>query len=188
MGIYLIHAAAFEMKISFVLTLQNDVRFKVQLFLIGSYLNLAIDSELRFAFFNLVKWKNYATKKFWIKVKSRDVYKQWTAKGEEKQFKMKFSILLIRLLSLACQSKAQSLISRFIVQVAHYEVPNVESFVNRCAGTVISSRHVLAPASCVTPIPADRRIVIRLVAGINNSKRSRNNLCPTKFSLTFSVS
>ena len=68
-----------------------------------------------------------------------------------------FFVLLIN------QSIAQDF--RFIVRVSHYTHPDINGANDRCSGTVVSARHVLAPASCVTPLLAHRRIVVRKFVG-----------------------
>lgn len=59
---------------------------------------------------------------------------------------MKFLLIfLISLQGVFTQPSA----SRFILNVAHYTLPDLETAENRCVGTVITERHVLTAASCV---------------------------------------
>jgi hypothetical protein len=67
--------------------------------------------------------------------------------------------LLCTLISLGA---AQTELSKFIVRVAHYRLPDLSTADNRCFGTVVSQFHVLTAASCVTPIGATHGIAVRI--------------------------
>jgi hypothetical protein len=62
--------------------------------------------------------------------------------------KMEKSLLSIAFLLLFCQ--VYSYPEKFIVKVGHYSLPNLSSTSVKCSGTVVSSRHVLTTASCVS--------------------------------------
>lgn len=60
---------------------------------------------------------------------------------------MKINLTLLSILLLAFTQKFSS--ARFIVYVAHYTPPNLNTALPRCAGTIISPSHILSTASCV---------------------------------------
>jgi hypothetical protein len=60
---------------------------------------------------------------------------------------MKLIFLSICLLIGLCQGQTGT--SRFVVQLGQFRQPDLSDAILRCVGTVISARHILAPASCV---------------------------------------
>ena len=97
-----------------------------------------------------------------IKVRPKCDSDQCLSGAESKNLAMKLSWLAVFML-LVNQSIAQDF--RFIVRVSHYTPPDINGAIDRCSGTVIAERHVLAPASCVTPVRNERSIVVRKFVG-----------------------
>jgi hypothetical protein len=82
--------------------------------------------------------------------------------GGKRQFDSKMLIKFAILVYFAAQASAQNTeLQRFIVGVAHYTFPDLNTAVDRCHGTIISRHIVLTTASCVTPILSSQRIAVR---------------------------
>lgn len=60
-------------------------------------------------------------------------------------------LLLSVVLVLFCQSQAQEVDERFIVLVHEHERDNLGRAVERCPGTIITTRHLLTTAACAIP-------------------------------------
>ncbi|CRK94124.1 CLUMA_CG007647, isoform A [Clunio marinus] len=73
-------------------------------------------------------------------------------KMEHKNFLLIFSVLL---LSMTCNGE------RFIVNVVEYEIENAGVSTLKCAGTIISDRHVVTTAVCAIAAPT-RRIAVEV--------------------------
>lgn len=68
---------------------------------------------------------------------------------------------------------AQPSASRFILSVAHYEQPDLDTLVNRCIASVITERHVLTTATCVDVEPSQGVAVVAEVTAGNYSENSK---------------
>lgn len=77
---------------------------------------------------------------------------------------MRFLLILLFLLHRGfCQPSA----SRYILDVAHYDLPDLETAEYRCVGTVITERHVLTTANCVIVEPSQGVAVTAKVSVYN---------------------
>lgn len=61
-------------------------------------------------------------------------------------------------------------IARFILNVAVYDLPDTESAVTRCVASVITQRHVLTTASCVSVEKSQGIVVQTIVANENETE------------------
>lgn len=56
---------------------------------------------------------------------------------------------------------------RFILEIAHYDVPDIESSEFQCVGTAVTLRHVVTAASCVDVEPSKGILVQKTETDIN---------------------
>lgn len=82
---------------------------------------------------------------------------------------MKLFLLILLVQQTFCQPSA----SRFILNVAYYEQPDLDTFVNRCIASVITERHVLTTATCVDVEPSQGVAVVAEVIAGNYSEKSK---------------
>lgn len=89
-------------------------------------------------------------------------------------FRMKW-LFAIFLLSLTHRNSLQQNDARFIVNVAHYTLPDIDTAKIRCAASIITNRHVLTTANCVIVEPgkgvAIKAFIVEANGGSVNSKK-----------------
>ena len=76
-------------------------------------------------------------------------------------------------LVLVCQSSCQPTASRFILNVAHYEFPDLDTIENKCVASVITERHVLTTATCVSVEPHQGLAIVAEVSVLNFTEISK---------------
>jgi hypothetical protein len=82
---------------------------------------------------------------------------------------------LVIFLFLIHQSACQPSASRFILNVAHYTLPDLETAENRCVATVITDRHVLTTATCVSVEEFQGVAVVAEVSVLNFTESSKTS-------------
>lgn len=112
--------------------------------------------------------KSYLILSFLIPINSPEVPSITVIKSQHScslssTIKMKLSVKSIFLYIFLCSllSVGFSLEpAKFIVKVGHYTEPNLGTTIIKCSGTIVSSRHVLTTARCVTPIQISQGISV----------------------------
>jgi secreted trypsin-like serine protease len=77
------------------------------------------------------------------------------------------SLWFLFFLSVFAGSSAQ--LARFIVNIMHYQPPNIGGAEFRCSASLINAQHVLTAASCVSVDPS----IGIAIAEVTESSRSR---------------
>jgi hypothetical protein len=65
--------------------------------------------------------------------------------------------------------------ARFILNIASYNVPDIDAPVTRCVGSVITNRHIVTTATCVN-VDSSQGIIIQAVISNNNETRTTSTL------------
>jgi hypothetical protein len=81
-------------------------------------------------------------------------------------------LVLLIFLAFVHQNSSQPSASRFILNVAHYTLPNLDTAEYRCVASVITERHVLTTANCVSVEPSQGVAIVAEVAAANSSRSS----------------
>ena len=86
---------------------------------------------------------------------------------------VKFEKCVVILLVLVCQSSCQPTASRFILKVAHYIDGDLDTIEIKCVASVVTERHVLTTATCVSVEPTKSVAIVAEVSVLNFTETSK---------------